>query len=76
MVGVKAEYFTVSGKIFKTATMAYDNVANINGQERPFISKFVIRNNLVSKTVTTLTFTNPVIGDLPDYVFNLNLLAQ
>ena len=75
-VGVKAEYFTVSGKKFKTATMAYDNVARLNGRERPFISKFVIRDNLMSNTVTTLTFTNPIIGDLPDYVFNLNLLAQ
>lgn len=75
-VGIKAEYFTVSGKKFKIATMEYDNVVSINGQERPFISKFAIRDDLTTNNVTTLTLTEPVIGELPDYVFNLNLLAQ
>jgi len=75
-VGTRAEYFTVSGKRFKLATMAYDNVVNIDGQRRPFISKFVIRDDLTTDNVTTLTLTKPLIGDLPDYVFNLNLLGQ
>jgi len=76
IVGVKAEYFTVSGKKFKVATMTYDNVVSIDSQERPFISKFIIRDDLTSDAVTTLRLTDPVIKDLPDYVFNLNLLGQ
>lgn len=76
LVGVKAEYYTVSGKRFKVATMAYDNETNIDGQQRPFISKFVIRDDLMSDDVTTLTLKDPVIEDLPDYIFNLNLLGQ
>jgi hypothetical protein len=75
-VGVKAEYFTVSGKKLKTAHMRYDNRARINSEVRPFISKITIVDELISEDVTTLDMKNTGFRKLPDYLFNLNLLRK
>jgi len=75
-VGVKAEYFTVSGKIFKSAAMRYDNNAKIGGTTRPFISKILIYDELMSSDITVLNFKNTGFQRLPDYIFNLNMLRK
>jgi outer membrane lipoprotein-sorting protein len=76
LVGVKAEYFTLSGKQFKSATMEYANSVAMNGQTRPFISRIVIYDELMSKDVTTLLFHRPSLQPLPNYTFDLNLLKK
>ena len=76
LVGVKADYFTVSGKTLKTASMRYDNHTKLNGQVRPFISKITIIDELIRTEVTTLEMKNPSFQKLPDYIFNLNLLRR
>ena len=75
-VGVKAEYFTVSGKIFKSSVMRYENRVNIDGKQRPFISKITIYDELMSADITTLDLADPNFEKLPDYIFNLNLLRR
>jgi Outer membrane lipoprotein-sorting protein len=76
LVGIKAEYFTVSGKKFKMATMEYKNHVEISGVTQPFISQIAIYDELMSSDVTTLSFNNPQIQTLPNYIFNLNLLVR
>jgi hypothetical protein len=76
VVGVKAEYFTVSGKKFKSATMEYQNSVMVDGKARPFISKIDIRDELMVNGQTILSFTDTQIGRIPDYVFNINLLRR
>jgi Outer membrane lipoprotein-sorting protein len=76
LVGIKAEYFTVSGKKFKMAMMEYKNHVQINGAPRPFISQIIIYDELMSSDVTTLTFNNTKLQELPNYIFNLNLLIR
>ena len=76
LVGVKAEYFTVSGKKFKLADMDYDNTATIDNKVRPFISKITMREALMSEDVTYLNLKKPRFDPLPDYVFNLNLFMK
>lgn len=76
VVGVKADYFTVSGKKFKTATMHYDGHVRVDGEVRPFISKITILDELLSADVTTLDMKNTGFRKLPDYIFNLNLLRR
>ncbi len=76
LVGVKADYYTVSGKKFKTAVMVYNNSVMIDGHLKPFISSIVIHDELMSRDVTTLSLTDPVLEPLPDYFFNLNLLRR
>jgi len=76
LVGVQAEFFTVSGKMFKSATFEYENSVTVNGKARPFISKMVITNAVISKDVTTMTYSNARIRRIPDSAFNLNLLMR
>ena len=76
MVGVKAEFFTISGKMFKSATMEYENSIMMQGKPHAFISKMVITNALVEDDVTTMTYSKAKIKKIPDSAFNLNLLVR
>ena len=76
LVGVKAEYFTVSGKRFKSAAMQYDNSVQVEGKTRPFISKITMHGELIGDDVTYLNLTKPRFETLPDYVFDLNLFMK
>jgi outer membrane lipoprotein-sorting protein len=76
LVGLKAEFYTVSGKMFKTALFEYKNSIMINGKPREFISKMVITSALIKDDVTTMNYSGVAIKDIPDSVFNLNLLTR
>lgn len=76
LVGVKAEFYTVSGKMFKTAAFEYDNSITLDGAPRPFISRMVIRSTVNQADVTTMDFRNIVLKKIPDAMFNLNLLLN
>jgi hypothetical protein len=75
-VGVQAEYYTVSDKLFKLARMEYENKVEVDGQPQAFISRIVISDKLLSDDITILSFTEPKLKKLPDYIFNLNLLRR
>jgi effector-binding domain-containing protein len=75
-LGIKAEYYTVSGKKFKSATMDYANSVKVGGQSRPFLSRITLRGELLNGTVTFLNLRNPHIEPIPDYVFDLNLFMR
>lgn len=76
LVGVKADYYTLSGKRFKSSRMDYGSMVMISGHPRPFISKISIYEELMSEDVTTLSMTKPRLAPLPDYIFNLNLFMK
>lgn len=76
MVGVKADYYTLSGKRFKSANMQYGSTVTINGEARPFISEIAIYEELMSGDVTTLSMTKPKLAPLPDFIFNINLFMK
>ncbi len=73
-VGIKGEYYTLSGKLFKTARMTYQNQVKINNETRPFISKLAITDALVEGNVTTLEFNNPRLEKVSDSTLDLNFL--
>ena len=73
LVGVKAEFYTVSGKMFKTAVFEYKNSITIDGKPREFISRMVITSALIKNDVTTMDYGKVVIEKIPDSVFNLIL---
>lgn len=75
-LGLKADYFTVSGKKFKSASMEYGNRVELNGQRRPFISRIALRGELLNGAVTYLQLRNPRLEPIPDYVFDLNLFMR
>ncbi len=77
LVGVKAEFYTVSGKLFKTAQFKYDNRIHVNDQEAiPFVSELVIRDAIQKDRTTTMTYRNIKVGPIPDSTFNMNLLVR
>jgi len=76
LVGVKAVYFTVSGKRFKSATFEYGHKVIVNGKSRPFISKMTILDEFLKGNITHMNFSKPTLKKIPDSAFDLNLLLM
>jgi outer membrane lipoprotein-sorting protein len=76
LLGVKADYFTVSGKKFKSATMDYDNTITLDGKAHPFLSRITMRGELLDGAITYLQLRSPRIEPIPDYIFDLNLFMR
>lgn len=76
LVGLKAEFYTVSGKMFKTAIFEYKNSIAINEKPREFISKMIITGAIIKEDVTIMRYSNPVFKKVSDATFNLNLLMR
>jgi hypothetical protein len=74
IVGVKAEYYTVSGKMFKWAFFAYNNRINMGEKLHPFISKMTIKDALIKDQVTTMSFSRPEQVKVPPSILDVNLL--
>jgi hypothetical protein len=47
VVGIKAEFYSVSGKLLKTAHFEYGNTIEHEGKRIPFISRMTIRDALI-----------------------------
>jgi hypothetical protein len=74
---VKAEFYTLSGKLFKTAEFRYDNRITLEGGETiPFVSELVIRDAIQKDKVTTLRYSHVRVQAVPDSAFNLNVLVR
>lgn len=57
MVPVKAEFYTVSGKLFKSATFETNNTIEFEGRKQPFVSKMVIRDAIATGNVSVLEYS-------------------
>lgn len=75
-LGVKSEFLTVSGEVFKSAVFEYKNKMSSGGKELPFISKMVITDALNKKNITTLNYESPKAEKLSDSLFNVNNLTR
>lgn len=76
-VGVKAEFYTVSGKLLKIADFKYNNRVKINDQEEvPFVSELIIRDAIQQSRITTMTYSNVKVQPISDSQFNLNVLIR
>jgi hypothetical protein len=77
LVGVKAEFYTLSGKLFKIADFKYDNRVKISEQEEiPFVSEMLIRDAIRPDRSTVMTYSHIKVQPLPDSMFNLNVLMR
>ncbi|MFT4174352.1 MAG: outer membrane lipoprotein-sorting protein [Rhodocyclaceae bacterium] len=56
-LGVKAEFYTVSGKLFKTARFDYANRVGYEGRRFPFISRMTITDAINRDNVTVLDYS-------------------
>jgi hypothetical protein len=75
-LGVKAEFLTVSGDVFKRATFEYKNKLENAGKSFPFVSKMVITDALNKASVTTLDYKRPRGEKHADALFNVNNLIR
>ncbi len=75
-LGVKAEFLTVSGEIFKVATFTYNNKVKIGGKSLPFISKVDIQDSIKKDQHTEILYQNPNPESHPDSIFNINNLLR
>jgi len=75
-VGIKAEFLTLQGELFKSATFEYGNTLKLNGKTVPFVSKMTIVSTAFPDDVTTLRYVAPVSSDTPDSLFNINNLVR
>jgi hypothetical protein len=77
LVGVQAEFYTLSGKLFKTAVFKYNNRIKVRDQEEIiFVSELIIRDAIQRDKVTTLTYSHIKVEPIPDSTFNLNVLMR
>ncbi len=75
-VGVKAEYLTVSGELFKMAVFEYKNKLDAGGKSLPFVSKMLITDAVNASLKTSLTYKSPKAEKHADAIFNVNNLIR
>jgi hypothetical protein len=71
-VGVRAEFYTVSGKLFKTASFDYGNTIEHDGLRIPFVSRMVIVDAIDTSNVTTLEYRDVRVKKPDASLFELN----
>lgn len=71
-VGVKAEFYTVSGKHFKSATFEYGNQISFEGKRFPFVSQVTIVDALNPANITTMRYSGIAVKKINSAVFELN----
>ncbi|HZW26564.1 MAG TPA: outer membrane lipoprotein-sorting protein [Gallionella sp.] len=69
-VGLKAEFYSVSGKLLKTARFEYDNAIEHDGRRIPFVSKMTIRDALIDAE-TTMEFGTVKVKKIAASEFDL-----
>jgi outer membrane lipoprotein-sorting protein len=76
-LGVKAEFLTVGGEVFKTAAFDYGNrLKNAEGVEFEFVSRMTIRDVGGSGAVTVLGYAQPRAETHPVSIFNINNVVR
>ena len=70
VVGLKAEFFSLSGKLLKTARFEYANTVEHDGKRIPFVSKMTIRDALIDAE-TVMEYTTVRIVKVPPSEFDL-----
>ena len=75
-LGVKAEFLTVSGDVFKRASFEYKNKMEANGKSIPFVSKMVITDAINEASKTVLVYKSPKAAKHSDSIFNVNNLVR
>lgn len=75
-LGVKAEFLTVGGDVFKTATFLYGNCLKADGREFDFVSRMTIRDATGAGTTTVLEFGAPKSETHAASLFNINNVVR
>jgi hypothetical protein len=75
-LGIKAEYFAVSGNVLKTARIEYDNHVRHNGQTVRFVSRMEIADALEPSKRTVLKYWDVKVNDISSATLSLANLTR
>jgi hypothetical protein len=76
-LGLKAEFLTVGGDLFKTATFEYGNRVRLpGGEEIDFVSTMTIRDAMGAGGVTVLVYRQPRADTHAPSLFNVNNVVR
>lgn len=75
-LGLKAEFYTVSGKLVKSAVFEYNNRLTIDKRKQRFVSKMTISDHILPDRTTTLVYKDVELKTIPLETFNLNFLMR
>jgi Outer membrane lipoprotein-sorting protein len=73
---LKAEFLTVSGEVFKSASFAYGNVVTVDGAALDFVKTMTITDAMGSGATSTLRFGAPKPQAHPASMFNVNNVVR
>jgi hypothetical protein len=76
LVALKAEFYTVSGKLFKTAVFEHGNTINFHGATTPFVSKMTIQDAINKDHYSVLEYSDVQVKQLSPVTFNASALAN
>ncbi len=76
LVPVKADFYTVSGKLFKSAVFETDNTIQRDGRKQAFVSRMVIRDAIVSGNVSVLEYSAIKVQAIPRDELTLGALTR
>jgi hypothetical protein len=75
-LALKAEFLTLQGELFKSATFDYKNTLLSGGKQIPFVSGMIITDAAFPKNVTTINYESPREEAHDDSIFNINNVAR
>jgi len=75
-LGLKAEFLTVAGDLFKAASFEYGNRIRAEGEVFEFVSRMTIKDAMGTGNVTTLTFSSPRAEAHAPSLFNVNNVVR
>ncbi|WP_230510715.1 outer membrane lipoprotein-sorting protein [Paraburkholderia sejongensis] len=75
-VPLKAEFYTVSGKLFKTAQFEIGNKLQIDGSTQPFVSKMSIQDTIDRSNYSVLQYSDVKTKKFAADTFNLDALNR
>jgi Outer membrane lipoprotein-sorting protein len=76
LVPVKAAFYTVSGKLFKTAVFETNNGLSIDGKRQPFVSRMTIRDAINTDSVSVLDYSQVKVAAFSRYDLSVEALTR
>lgn len=75
-LGLRAEFLTLDGKVFKKADFGYDNRVTVGGKQIPFVSKMTIVDASFDSNTTVISYKQPQPATLNASIFNVNNISR
>jgi hypothetical protein len=75
-LGIKAEFLTIGGDVFKMARFDYGNVMRTSAGQFDFVSRMTISDMMGAGSVTIINFSQPKAQTHPASMFNINNVVR